>query len=245
RHSSHASLVCRALEAGKAVFVEKPLALSTGELDQVLATVDATGNDRLMVGFNRRFSPMLVRMRQRFGRVAEPSVARYFVNAGPLAVDSWYRNEELEGSRFAGEGGHFIDTLSWWLGAEPVEVSTLGAGTGNLQVSLTYADGSLGAVTYFTNGHARFPKETFEVVAGGRVARLDNFKKASVWSGRLARTERAIGTADKGQAAEVAAFVEAVRTGGPMPMPVASLAKTTRATLAAERSLAEGSPQRI
>jgi predicted dehydrogenase/threonine dehydrogenase-like Zn-dependent dehydrogenase len=242
RHSSHASLVCQALEAGKAVFVEKPLALSEEELEKVLATIEATGNDRLMVGFNRRFSPLLVEMRARFGRAGEPSIARYLVNAGRLSQSSWYNNVELEGSRFAGEGGHFIDTISWWLGADPIEVSAMSAGRDNLQVSLRYPEGSLGTITYFTSGNPRFPKETFEVASSGRVARLDNFKKATVWSGPIPRTRRVFGGADKGQRAEVEAFLDAVRTGGQMPVPVASLVATTRATLAAERSLAVGTP---
>jgi predicted dehydrogenase/NADPH:quinone reductase-like Zn-dependent oxidoreductase len=246
RHSSHASLVCRALEAGKAVFVEKPLALSREELDQIVATVDATGNDRIMVGFNRRFSPMLQDMRKRFGKTTEPCLARYFVNAGTLAGDSWYRNEEIEGSRFVGEGGHFIDTLSWWTGADPVDVSALTtAGQDNLQVSIRYSDGSLGTVTYFANGHPRFPKETFEAVSGGRVARLDNFRKASVWSGRHHKTNRIIGAPDKGQKAEIDAFFAALRAGGPMPIPLNSLLATTRATLAAEASLTNRTVERV
>jgi predicted dehydrogenase/threonine dehydrogenase-like Zn-dependent dehydrogenase len=246
RHSSHASFVCRALEAGKTVFVEKPLALSLDELDKIVATVDATGNDRLMVGFNRRYSPMMQEMRNRFGRTSDPVIARYFVNAGTLAPESWYRNEELEGSRFIGEGGHFVDTLSWWVGADPVEVSTLAsAGRDNLQVSLRYPDASLGTITYFTNGNPRFPKETFEVASGGRVARLDNFKKATVWSGRVRRTSRALGSPDKGQRGQLGAFFEAVRAGAPMPVPLASLVATTRATLAAEMSLTNGGPEQI
>jgi predicted dehydrogenase/threonine dehydrogenase-like Zn-dependent dehydrogenase len=246
RHSSHAALTCRALEAGKAVFVEKPLALSEEELGRILATVDETGNDRLMVGFNRRFSPMLTQMRQRFGQPAGPVLARYFVNAGPLAHDSWYRNEELEGSRFVGEGGHFIDTISWWTGSDPVEVTAVPAGgDGNLQVDLRYPDGSLGTVTYFANGHPRFPKETFEAVSGGRVARLDNFRQGAVWSGRRRWRSRALGSPDKGQKAQVAAFVRAVREGGAMPISLASLAATTRATLAAETSLARRGPERL
>jgi predicted dehydrogenase/threonine dehydrogenase-like Zn-dependent dehydrogenase len=246
RHSSHARLVCQALEAGKAVFVEKPLALSNEELDRIVATVEATGNDRLMVGFNRRFSPMLKEMRARFGAPTGPTVARYFVNAGSLAADSWYRNEELEGSRFVGEGGHFIDTLSWWTGSVPVEVSTLSTGgRDDLQVSLRYADGSLGTITYFTNGNARFPKETFEAVSGGRVARLDNFKKATVWSGRQHKTSRALGAADKGQRAQLDAFFTALRSGGPMPISLASLVATTRATLAAEKSMTNWATERV
>jgi predicted dehydrogenase/threonine dehydrogenase-like Zn-dependent dehydrogenase len=245
RHSSHASLVCQALEAGLTVFVEKPLALTEEELDRIVAIVDATGNDRLAVGFNRRFSPMLQELRRRFGRTTEPSVIRYFVNAGSLASGSWYSNEELEGSRFAGEGGHFIDTISWWLGKDPVEVSTMATGRGDLQVSLRYPDGSLGTVTYFTNGNARFPKETFEAASAGRVARLDNWKRATVWAGHRARRQLVFGTPDKGQRSEVEAFVKAVREQGPMPVPLSSLVATTRATLAAERSLVSGLPERI
>ena len=91
----------------------------------------------------------------------------------------------MEGSRFAGEGGHFVDTLSWWIGDEPVEVAAQCAGgRDDLQVTLRYGDGSLGTITYLCNGHARFPKETFEVFRGGRSARLDNFRRATVWAGR-------------------------------------------------------------
>jgi predicted dehydrogenase len=199
-----------------------------------------------MVGFNRRFSPMLKEMRARFGAPTGPTVARYFVNAGSLAADSWYRNEELEGSRFVGEGGHFIDTLSWWTGSVPVEVSTLSTGgRDDLQVSLRYADGSLGTITYFTNGNARFPKETFEAVSGGRVARLDNFKKATVWSGRQHKTSRALGAADKGQRAQLDAFFTALRSGGPMPISLASLVATTRATLAAGTSMTNWATERV
>ncbi|HET9060127.1 MAG TPA: bi-domain-containing oxidoreductase [Acidimicrobiales bacterium] len=245
-HSSHASLVCQALEAGKTVFVEKPLCLSTEELDKILATVEATGNDRLMVGFNRRFSPMLTTMRKHFGRASEPMITRYFVNAGPLSHGTWYANEETEGSRFIGEGGHFIDTLSWWTGSDPVEVSALATSSrDNIQTSIRFSDGSLGTVTYFINGHPRFPKETFEAACGGRSARLDNFKKASVYAGRVPRAQRSLGSQDKGQKDQMDAFFEAVRSGGPMPISLASLVATTKATLAAERSLASGQPQSL
>jgi predicted dehydrogenase/threonine dehydrogenase-like Zn-dependent dehydrogenase len=219
RHSAHAAMTCRALEAGKAVFVEKPLALTLDELDRILATVDATGNDRIMVGFNRRFAPLLVEMRQRFGRTTEPTNARYLVNAGRLASDSWYRDSELEGTRFVGEGGHFVDTMSWWIGSDPVEVTALAAGgPDEVQVSLRYGDGSLATVTYLSSIHRRFPKETFEVSSGGRTARLDNFRRTTVWSGPRARVRRHLGAPDKGQSAQVKAFVDAVRTGASMPI---------------------------
>ena len=122
RHHTHADLVCRALQTGKAVFVEKPLALTRQELERIEDTITSTGNDRLMVGFNRRFAPLLVELKSRFAQPGTGSVSRYLVNAGQLESDSWYRNAELEGSRFAGEGGHFIDTLSWWTDSLPQEV---------------------------------------------------------------------------------------------------------------------------
>jgi predicted dehydrogenase/threonine dehydrogenase-like Zn-dependent dehydrogenase len=239
RHSAHAEMTCRALEAGKAVFVEKPLALTSVELDRILATVDATGNDRIMVGFNRRFAPLLVEMRERFGRSPEPTNARYLVNAGQLGSDSWYRDSELEGSRFVGEGGHFVDTMSWWIGSDPVEVMAMaGAGADEVQVSLRYGDGSLATVTYLTNMHRKFPKETFEASSGGRTARLDNFRRTSVWTGSRARVSRHLGAPDKGQSAEIKAFIDAVRADGPMPISLESLTATTRATLAATSAVA-------
>ena len=246
RHSAHADLTCRALEAGKAVFVEKPLALTNDELERILATVDETGNDRVMVGFNRRFSPLLVDMRARFGQPAEPTNARYLVNAGRLASDSWYRDNELEGSRFVGEGGHFVDTMSWWIGSDPLEFTTMAAGgPDEVQVSLRYSDGSLATITYLTSAHRRFPKETFEVSSGGRTARLDNFRRTTVWAGPRARVRRHLGPPDKGQSAEIRAFLEAVRAGGPMPISLDSLAVTTRATLvAAAATVASCAPQR-
>ncbi len=242
RHSSHADFVCRALEAGKAVFVEKPLAIHAADVDRILKTVEATGNDRLMVGFNRRFSPMFSELRRRFGRPPAASVARYLVNAGPRGADSWYRNEAREGSRFVGEGGHFIDTLSWWTGQDPVAVTTLEVpGTGDLDVSVRFGDGSLGTITYVTSGHPRFPKENFDAASGGSTARLDNFRRASVWTGRRKRTIRSLGAPDKGQKALLEAFLASVRSGTAMPVSLDSLVRTTRATLAAQESADSGS----
>jgi predicted dehydrogenase len=245
RHATHASLVCRALEAGKAVFVEKPLALTRAEADQVAQTVAATGNDRLMVGFNRRFAPLLTSMRRAFGAAAATASTRYLINAGALARDSWYLNEEAEGSRFTGEGGHFIDTLAWWADSIAEEVYALpGPERGDLQVTVRFANGASGTIAYLTGGSARFPKETMDATGGGRSARLDNFKAARVWTGRGRITGRAHGGQDKGQRAELEAFVRAVRSGGPMPVSLDSLLATTRSTIAVGESLLSGHPER-
>src|SRR5215470_6982570 len=246
RHATHASLVCRALETGKAVFVEKPLALTGDELQRVIDGVTATGNDRLMVGFNRRFAPLLADMKSRFGQPPGGSVTRYLVNAGPLEADSWYRNEELEGSRFSGEGGHFIDTLSWWADSLPEQVYAVpGPEPGDLQATVRFRNGSTGTITYLTNGNPRYQKETLDASGGGRSARLDNFAQAAVWAGRRRSATRARGGQDKGQRKELTRFVEACRTGAPMPIPFDSLVATTSATIAVTRSLSSGRPEQV
>jgi len=246
RHATHADLVCRALETGKAVFVEKPLALTAEELDRITEVIAKTGNDRLMVGFNRRFAPMLAKMKASFGPASSGSVTRYLVNAGPLGADSWYRNEG-EGSRFTGEGGHFLDTLSWWADSLPEEVYAAGGGPDpdDVQVTVRFANGTSGVISYLTGGNVRFPKETLDATGGGRSARLDNFRKATVWSGRGHETIRARNGQDKGQRAELARFVDACAAGAAMPIPLESLTAVTRATIAVRESLASGRPERV
>jgi predicted dehydrogenase/threonine dehydrogenase-like Zn-dependent dehydrogenase len=246
RHSSHAALACEALERGKAVFVEKPLALSQDELDRILDVVGRTGNDRLLVGFNRRFAPMLVDLRARFGRSTGPSLVRYLVNAGSLPRGSWYLKSDTEGTRFEGEGGHFIDTISWWLGAMPVSVDAVATpGDTELAVTVRFDDHSIASLAYSTGGSRRYPKETFEVAGEGRTARLDNFKSATLWSGGRPKTQRSWSGVDKGQRQLLAAFCAAVRTGAPMPISLESLAGTTRATLAVAQSLGTGQTQNL
>ena len=246
RHHTHADLVCRALETGKAVFVEKPLALTRDELDRIVDVAEKTGNDRLMVGFNRRFAPLLTQMKSRFGKPAGRSVTRYLINAGRLKADSWYRNEELEGSRFTGEGGHFIDTLSWWAGSLPEEVYAVrGADHDDVHATVRFQNGASAIITYVTVGNPRYPKETIDAAADGRSARLDNFGKATVWTGRHRSTMRARGGQDKGQRRELELFAEAVRTGAPMPIALESLVSTTSATVGVADSLASGRPERV
>ncbi len=159
--------------------------------------------------------------------------ARYLVNAGRLDTGSWYLNEELEGSRFAGEGGHFIDTLSALVGHHPVEVHAMGTGA-NVHATLRFADGSVATISYVTDGSSRFPKETLDVVGDGRNGRLDNFQRVTVWSSKGKNGRRVLAGQDKGQRAQLERFVHAVRTGAAMPIPLESLVATTRATLAVE-----------
>jgi predicted dehydrogenase/threonine dehydrogenase-like Zn-dependent dehydrogenase len=241
RHDSHARLVCETLRGGKAALVEKPLAVTAEQLAAVRDAVAETGNDRLMVGFNRRFARILAGLRAAWGDRGGPETVLYTVNAGPLDPRSWYRQSDEQGSRFAGEGGHFIDAVSWWLGADPLAAQAVATADDpdNLVALLTYPDGSVAKIAYLTAGDARYPKEVLEVFGGGRVARLDNFKRSELWHRGKCRSARSL-VVDKGQKQEIDAFVRAVRSGGEMPIAFASLLATTACTLAVGRSIASG-----
>jgi predicted dehydrogenase len=247
RHHLHAPMACEALRAGKAVFVEKPLAIDEDQLDRLRATVAETGNDRLVVGFNRRFAPMLVRLRQRWEQPAGSVHLRYDVNAGRLDPSSWYARREEAGGRFVGEGCHFVDTASWWLEAEPVEVvaTSTAQDPDDVVCTLTYPDGSVATISYHTGGDGRYPKEVLQVFGGGRVARLHNFQRTELWHGGRRHAERAWRGIEKGQRQELDAFVTAVAAGSPMPIGLTSLLATTAATLAAQRSLATGQAEPV
>ena len=240
RHDSHAQMVCEALRAGKAVFVEKPLAVSAEQLAAVRDAVAKTGNDRLMVGFNRRFAKLLTGLREAWGGCGGPQVVHYTVNAGPLDAGSWYAQTDSQGTRFAGEGGHFIDTLSWWLGADPVTAQAVATprDPDNLLALLTYPDGSIAKIAYVTGGDPKYPKEVLEAFGDGKVARLDNFRSTELWRGGSRKRARA--ALDKGQKHALEAFVRAVTTGADMPVALDSLIATTACTLAVGRSIASG-----
>ncbi|HWC44465.1 MAG TPA: bi-domain-containing oxidoreductase [Actinomycetota bacterium] len=238
RHHAHAAMVCEALRAGKAVFVEKPLAVDPDQLEAILAAVEETGNDRLTVGFNRRFAPLLVALKGAFGPRSGPVQVRYDVNAGRLEAGSWYARPE-EGPRLVGEGCHFVDTVSWWLDQDPVAVfAAAAAEPDDTTTTLLYPDGSVATIVYQTGGDPRAPKELVLVSGGGQLARLHNFQRTELWRGGRRHVRRSRGGVDKGQRQELAAFVRAVAEAGPMPVPLDSLVATTRATFAARRSLA-------
>jgi predicted dehydrogenase/threonine dehydrogenase-like Zn-dependent dehydrogenase len=246
RHDSHSFMVCEALRAGKAVFVEKPLAVTADQLTAVRDTIAETGNDRLMVGFNRRFAPILASMRAAWGGCGGPQIVNYTVNAGPLQAGSWYGQSESHGSRFAGEGGHFIDTVSWWLGADPLSAQAIATPgePDNLIALLTYPDGSIAKIAYVTTGDPRYPKEVLEVFGDRKVARMDNFKRTEFWRGGKCRTTRTA-TVDKGQKAELETFIHAVRMAADMPVTFDSLLVTTACTLSVGRSIASGKAEPV
>jgi predicted dehydrogenase/threonine dehydrogenase-like Zn-dependent dehydrogenase len=236
RHASHAPIACDALRAGKTVFLEKPLACNLEQLAELLDTAEATGG-RLMVGFNRRFAPQVKQARAGLENSNDPLVALYRVNAGSVPRDSWLMDEE-GGGRIIGEVCHFIDTLQYLIGADPVSVSAVHAAGHRdaLSVQLLFSDGSIGTIIYSSLGDPSFPKEYIELFGAGRVVVIDDFTDARFVTGGRRRRSR-LWRQDKGIAGEVEAFFQSLRTGGPMPVPLASLVLTTLTTFAIEASL--------
>ena len=239
RHDSHATLACQALEMGKHVFVEKPLALTPEELERIVKTYAEVSVQYpaplLMAGFNRRFAPHVHKIKQLLDRVPQPKSLIMTVNAGELPPDHWTQDPQIGGGRIIGEGCHFIDLLRFLVGQtiEQVQVVGLGTITGNgvrddkVTCTLRFADGSCGTIHYLANGHKTFPKERLEVFCAGRILQLDNFRhlRGYGWPGfstmRLWRQ-------DKGHRAAVAAFLQAIREGGPSPIPFDELVEVTQ-----------------
>jgi polar amino acid transport system substrate-binding protein len=217
RHDLHAEIVVEALQAGKTVFCEKPLCLRSEQLDEITGAIQKSGNSRLMVGFNRRFAPFAARAHE----LAGPLVMRYRVSVQPLPADHWVNDPETGGGRILGEVCHFIDFLRFTARSRVVSVFAQGFGGENVQVALRFADGSVGSIDYFNVADATLKKEHVEVFAGGKHLIEDDFR-------------------EKGQAEEVRQFVHAVKTGGPMPIPLEEIVESTRATLAVLESIRTG-----
>jgi predicted dehydrogenase/threonine dehydrogenase-like Zn-dependent dehydrogenase len=244
RHDQHAGLAAAGLRAGKAVFVEKPLALTDASLVEVFEAVRSSGNDRLMVGFNRRFAPLARKCREFFAAVTEPLFISYRVNAGALADDNWALDPVEGGGRILGEVCHFVDTICYLGGALPGRVFAEEVATGarrGVTVTLRLTNGSVGVIHYLTTGDAAVPKEYVEVFGGGRTAQLDNFRTLSLYRNNRRRKQRLLNQA-KGHAEEAAAFITAVKKGGPMPIDTASIMAVTAATFMIGRSLETGAP---
>ena len=240
-HHLHARFVCEALEAGKHVFVEKPLAMNAEELAQVAQTLQTTTGQTLMVGFNRRFSQHIVKIRQLLSGRSEPLCMNFTVNAGFIPPDHWTQDPRRGGGRIIGEACHFIDLLSHLAGSPVTTVSAMTVGDGvavrddKMSIVLGFADGSVGTVNYFANGSKSYPKEMLEVFSDGRVVRMENFRKTFGYGFggfRKFKTMRQ----DKGHRSEIAAFVDHLGSGGDPPIPFNQLENATRASFAAVES---------
>ena len=251
RHDLHARQVVEAVRAGKHVFVEKPLCLTVEELADIEAQVQAA-DDRtglVMVGFNRRFSPAAVVVKRFFSDYCSPLTVSIRFNAGAIPADHWTQDEAIGGGRIIGEACHAIDLATFLAGAPPVRVFAESIGGPNAPeitddqcfITLRHANGSISNIAYLAGGDKGYPKEQIEVIGGGKVAVIHDFRSSEGWSGGK-RKKLWRGSQDKGHSAELQAFVEAVRSGGPVPITWDEIRATSLAAILAVRSLREGYP---
>jgi len=249
RHDVHASQVLSAVESGKHVFVEKPLALKLGEVDAIDAAFQKMNEGRsdslrLMVGFNRRFAPHVVKMKSLLDSKREPKVVVMTVNAGAIPGDHWTQDSEVGGGRIVGEGCHFIDLMRFLVGHSITghQAMMMGGAPGvevrddKVSINLSFADGSFGTIHYLANGGKAFPKERIEVFCGNAVLQMDNYRVLTGfgWSGfkkmRLMKQ-------DKGQVACAKAFVDSVKSGKPSPIPYEEVMESSRISIEVAESL--------
>lgn len=243
RHDSHAGLVLKALEAGKRVYVEKPLCLDQGELEEITGCyrglLEKGESPFVMVGFNRRFAPQIVQTKELLARTKEPKAMTMMVNAGTISRDHWTQNRSIGGGRIVGEACHFIDLLRFLAGSSISSVQTATcqapgkSGQGDtLTVLLSFEDGSTGTIQYLSNGHKGVSKERLDVYCGGKVISLDNFRRMTGfgWKGFKKMN---LWSQDKGHAAEMVALIDAVREGKASPIPFEEIVEVTRASFQA------------
>ena len=250
RHDSHANLVIEALQSGKAVHVEKPLAMTLYELDQIVRTyreAQSRGNAFLMVGFNRRFAPMAQAIQQFFAGRQEALSILYRINAGFIPLSHWTQDAQQGGGRIIGEACHFLDLLQFFSGSRIKQVYASASpnqgkyNNDNLTISVKLEDGSIGTVLYLANGDKALPKEYIEVSGDGKVAVLEDFRKVRFITGGRIKVSR-VGAQDKGHRSEMNAWVNAIQSGVLEPVPFDQAVAATQATFAVMKSLAEGKP---
>ncbi|MFC4303464.1 bi-domain-containing oxidoreductase [Cohnella boryungensis] len=232
RHDSHAQYAIEALSAGKHVFVEKPLCLTHEDLARI-KKLQLRENQVLTVGFNRRFSPLITRMKRLLDQAKEPKAFVYTVNAGAIPKSHWTQDEEIGGGRIIGEACHFIDTIRFLANSniKKIQLSMMGAGNpeaskDNVTFTLSFEDGSIGTVHYLANGHKSFPKERLEAFVSGKILQLDNYRvlKGSGWSNFK---KEWLWTQDKGQKDCVKSFIDAVRLKKGPPIPLDEIFEVT------------------
>ncbi|MBI5960531.1 MAG: bi-domain-containing oxidoreductase [Chloroflexi bacterium] len=247
RHNLHAQQAVTAMHAGKHVFVEKPLALNYAELVEVVR-VQQHSQQQLMVGFNRRFAPMVVAMRKFLQGHQRPLVAIYRVNAGAIPQEHWTQDPTVGGGRIIGEVCHFIDLLQFLIGAAPVQISTQAvqgehrAVEDEVIINLTFADGSIGTVIYAAGGDKAFGKERIEIIGDSRVAVLDDYRELELVHNGKRRRQKERLRPSKGHHQEWEALAQAAKAGTPAPIAVEEIVLSHLATFAALDSLRQNAP---
>jgi len=248
RHDSHASLASQALQSGRHLYVEKPLALNREQLAEV-ETAYAESARRgaapiMLVGFNRRFSPHVQRMHEMLRQTPGPKSLTLLINAGAIPQEHWSQDPSAGGGRIIGEACHLIDLARFLVGARIVEASAdaMRANAGPMHsldtadISLKFADGSIASIQYYANGHRSFPKERIEVFASGRILQLENFRALRGFGFRGFKSFRTW-RQDKGHAACVQAFLNAIRSGSASPIPADEIFEVSRVAIEVAESL--------
>ncbi len=266
RHDMHATQIKAALDAGKYVFSEKPLCINEEQLEKLLATkdteitkessatlrlCDSALKNRVMIGFNRRFSPHAKLLKEYFSKRTLPLVMHYRVNAGSIPKDIWLQDPEVGGGRMVGEGCHFIDFMSYVCGAPVEKVQAMCIKTANgaetpedsISVNLQFADGSVGTLEYVALGDTTLPKEFCEIHGEGSTATMDNFCK-TVCSGKLGK-RKLKGKQQKGFREELEATIEAVKNGKAMPIPFDQILNVTKTTFAVLKAVKSGQSEEV
>ncbi|MEH6539857.1 bi-domain-containing oxidoreductase [Halopseudomonas sp.] len=245
QHNLHAQQASAALQAGKHVFVEKPLALTLEELDELQAVYDRTkGKQHLMIGFNRRFAPLVQQMKQLLAAGKQPKSFIMTMNAGAIPSGHWTQDAVVGGGRILGEACHYIDLMRFLAGSKITGFTATRMGNvpgvevceDKASITLTFADGSFGTILYLANGGKSFPKERIEVFANDAVLQLDNFKalRSYGWPGFKGKK---LLSQDKGQDACAAAFVQAIQQGKPTPIPADEIFEVSRVSVQVAQSL--------
>lgn len=248
QHNTHAKFVLEAIKAKKHIFVEKPLAMNAEELQKIVSTYEESDN-LLMVGFNRRFAPISVKIKEEFTNVSEPLVMNFRVNAGFIPKDHWTQTE-AGGGRVVGEICHFIDLMQYFTDSLPIKVyadcidtsSVKLKNDDNIVINIKFSNGSIGTLTYIANGDKAMPKERFEISAGEKIAVIDDFKGGEVYKNNSVEKLKLVG---KGHKQEVESFLKAVKNGESSPISFESICYTTLTTFKILDSLSTGLPQEI
>jgi predicted dehydrogenase len=236
RHQHHAAMVVAALQAGKHVFVEKPLAIDTAGLEQITAAYQQSGR-QLFVGFNRRFAPLAIKMKELLWDAGGPLNIVVTVNAGSLPANHWL-NETDSGGRLIGEACHFIDLCQYLSGAAITHVCANSSREGDASILLRFANGSNAVVNYFSNGSKAYDKERVEVYADGRTLVLENWRQLSGYGFKRFSSQKT--TQDKGHNAQFKHIIDCLKRSEVAPIPFDTLLHVSKAVVAINESIVSG-----
>lgn len=237
RHNLHSSQTIKSLEKGKHVFVEKPLALTHDEIDKIEAS-QKEFKSMVMVGYNRRFSPHIQKIKNLLDTKPMPKTIIMTMNAGEIPKEDWTQDAEIGGGRIIGEACHYIDLMRFLIGSKIKSFNAVKMGENDFveitedkaSILLTFEDGSIGSIHYFANGGKSFPKERIEVFCDNSVLQLDDFLKLRGfgWKGF---SKMNLWFQDKGQQNCVNAFIKSVRDGGRSPIPQDEIFEVARVSI--------------